>query len=316
MGLVPHSGNHCSGLCVTPCDHIDCWQCVEVRDAKVTDEALKANIMALKHDKGLLSGLAAQRPEDHAKTTITHAALKALCEKAGIRMDWNGGDPIFHDDGTIMQVEKAEHDATKRALKAKVKELEDIVAKQRDGNLTAKVATDLAKAAAQQMDDMVNDIMRASVNDTLKADAEANEARVVEELKAKGATDDDIEAAKALLGWHPGADVTEMPGFMQSAASWDEAGVISVADLKAAADKLSENGLPPGSYIVHPNDPLVQDYFKRLDRELQSVSGLNELLLGTAPAQVLSSGANIQRLIERYSQPIRFTRHTGIVLDA
>lgn len=297
MGLVPHSGNRCSGLCRTPCDHTDCWQCVEVRD----DETLKETKMALNQAKGLLGNLAAQKPEDYKKATITHAALKALCEKAGIRMDWNGGDPVFHDDGTIKQVERAEQNAAKRALEEKVKALEDLAAKQRAGQVESRVATTLAKAATQQMDDMVNDIMRKSVTDTLKADAEANEARVVEELKAKGATDDDIEAAKALLGWHPGADVTEMPGFMQSAASWDEAGVISVAsrdeagvisvaDLKAAADKLRQNGLPPGSYIVHPSDPLVQGYFKRLDRELQSVSGLNDLL----------------------SRPIKFSRFSGL----
>lgn len=315
MGLVPHSGNRCSGLCRTPCDHTDCWQCVEVRDEAVASETLKETKMALNQAKGLLSNLAAQKPEDYQKATITHAALKALCERAGIRMDWNGGDPVFHDDGTIKQVEQAERNAAKRALEEKVKALEDLAAKQRAGQVESRVATTLAKAAAQQMDDMVNDIMRKSVTDTLKADAEANEARVVEELKAKGATDDDIEAAKALLGWHPGADVTEMPGFMQSAASWDEAGVISMADLKRMTDRMAV-GVPPGSYIVHPSDPLVADYFRRLDSELQSVTGLNELLLGTAPAQVLSSGAAIRRLIEKFDQPIRYARFSGLTLDA
>lgn len=253
MGLVPHSGNRCSGLCRTPCDHTDCWQCVEVRD----DETLKETKMALNHAKGLLGNLAAQKPEDYKKATITHAALKALCEKAGIRMDWNGGDPVFHDDGTIKQVEQAERNAAKRALEEKVKALEDLAAKQRAGQVEARVATTLAKAAAQQMDDMVNDIMRKSVTDTLKADAEANEARVVEELKAKGATDDDIEAVKALLGWHPGADVTEMPGFVKG-----------TNNVKATADKMMQAGIQPGAYIVHPSDPLAQDYFRRV--ELQS----------------------------------------------
>lgn len=310
MGLVPHSGNRCSGLCRTPCDHTDCWQCVEVRDEAVASETLKETKMALNQAKGLLGNLSAQKPEDYQKTTITHAALKALCEKAGIRMDWNGGDPVFHDDGTIKQVEQAERNAAKRALEEKVKALEDLAAKQRAGQVESRVATTLAKAAAQQMDDMVNDIMRKSVTDTLKADAEANEARVVEELKAKGATDDDIEAAKALLGWHPGADVTEMP-FVRS---WDEAGVISVADLKRVSDKMMQAGVQPGAYIVHPSDPLVQDYFKQLDRELQSVSGLNDLLTGTAPAAVLNSSSAIQRLIERYSQPIKFNRFPGQTL--
>ena len=245
MGLVPHSGNRCSGLCVTPCDHIDCWQCVDVREEAITK-------MALNQAKGLLSNLAAQKPEDYQKTTITHAALKALCEKAGIRMNWNDGNPVFHDDGTIQQVERAERNATKRALEEKVKALEDLAAKQRAGQVEPRVASSLAKAAAQQMDDMVNDIMRKSVNDTLKADAEANEARVVEELKTKGATDDDIEAAKALLGWHPGADVTEMP-FVRS---WDEAGVM-------------------------PDYPLMKGYFAKS----QSVR-LNDLMSGAAPREV------------------------------
>jgi hypothetical protein len=30
MGLVPHSGNQCSGLCQAPCSHEGCWQCAEV----------------------------------------------------------------------------------------------------------------------------------------------------------------------------------------------------------------------------------------------------------------------------------------------
>jgi hypothetical protein len=50
------------------------------------------------------------------------------------------------------------------------------------------------------------------------------------------------------------------------------------------------------------------DYLDRIDRELADVSGLNDLLRGLAPAQVLSSGKAINALVANYEARIRIKR--------
>ena len=52
----------------------------------------------------------------------------------------------------------------------------------------------------------------------------------------------------------------------------------------------------------------LNDYLGRLDREISDVSGLNDLLRGLAPAQVLSSGKAINALIANYEARIRLKR--------
>lgn len=52
----------------------------------------------------------------------------------------------------------------------------------------------------------------------------------------------------------------------------------------------------------------LEQYLGRLDRELSTVSGLNDLLLGLAPAQVLSSSKAINALIANYESRISLRR--------
>lgn len=52
----------------------------------------------------------------------------------------------------------------------------------------------------------------------------------------------------------------------------------------------------------------LEQYLARLDRELQDVSGLNDLLRGLAPSQVLSSGKAINALVANYEARITLRR--------
>jgi len=52
----------------------------------------------------------------------------------------------------------------------------------------------------------------------------------------------------------------------------------------------------------------LEQYLGRIDKELASVSGLNDLLLGLAPAQVLSSSKAINALIANYESRISIRR--------
>jgi hypothetical protein len=52
----------------------------------------------------------------------------------------------------------------------------------------------------------------------------------------------------------------------------------------------------------------LEQYLGRIDRELSSVSGLNDLLLGLAPAQVLSSSKAINALIANYESRLSIRR--------
>lgn len=216
MTSVPHSGNECSGMCVAPCDHETCWQCMEIKERP--DEMAKATrqrLQALAKDyetpkrrvvdprKSLLGKLPAQQPKDHQTTTITRAALEDLADKAGIAMDWNDGSPIFRDGGTIRKMEEKYRAAERAVLEEKVKTLEDIAAKRDAGNLTQQAANSMAKAAGTQSDTMMSDLIKRKVEETLREDIRNNEAHVKQKLKDAGASDDDIAAAEAVLGWKP-----------------------------------------------------------------------------------------------------------------
>jgi hypothetical protein len=52
----------------------------------------------------------------------------------------------------------------------------------------------------------------------------------------------------------------------------------------------------------------VEDFIKRIDHELEAASGLNELLLGRAPATILGSSKAIAALVANYEARIRMQR--------
>lgn len=57
----------------------------------------------------------------------------------------------------------------------------------------------------------------------------------------------------------------------------------------------------------------LEQYLGRLDREMATVSGLNDLLLGLAPAQVLSSSKAVNALISNYET--RLSMRRGLLYD-
>lgn len=88
-----------------------------------------------------------------------------------------------------------------------------------------------------------------------------------------------------------------------------------------AQDDLPPNAMPrpnkvatpgPGSEIktIQPFLPSfpVEEYLKRLDHEIEGVSGINELLLGRAPLTALGSSKAITALIANYSSRISMKR--------
>jgi len=76
------------------------------------------------------------------------------------------------------------------------------------------------------------------------------------------------------------------------------------------ADKVVAPGAGNRIEKIEPWMPQFQfnDYLDRLDRELSDVSGLNDLLRGLAPAQVLSSGKAINALVANYEARISIKR--------
>lgn len=272
MGSVAHSGNYCHGLCATPCGHDDCWQCVDHKDAaavKYIRERIDKRLAVL--TKPTIAKFAIPAPAKAAdqKAMITRGALEALAEKAGIRMNWNNGQPEFFDD-SVLDREKRYADAERKVLEDKVAELSKIAAQQSSGILSQQAANSMAKAAAQQMDQTVSDILKAKVEETLVADAVANEATAIAKLKAGGASDADIEAAKELMGWRPPSaheDDEALNDRMKAlfaagpVMSWDEVnnnGSLTVEDIQRAMDSLKRANVAPGpggKYIgiVHPN---------------------------------------------------------------
>lgn len=82
------------------------------------------------------------------------------------------------------------------------------------------------------------------------------------------------------------------------------------ADLKPQRNKIVGPG--PGNRIETITPFIAQfqleQYLVRLDREMAVVSGLNDLLLGLAPAQVLSSSKAINALIANYESRLSMRR--------
>jgi hypothetical protein len=80
--------------------------------------------------------------------------------------------------------------------------------------------------------------------------------------------------------------------------------------LKPEADKVVAPGAGNRIEAITPWMPEFQleQYLARIDRELQDVSGLNDLLRGLAPSQVLSSGKAINALVANYEARITLRR--------
>jgi hypothetical protein len=81
----------------------------------------------------------------------------------------------------------------------------------------------------------------------------------------------------------------------------------------AAKPKLNEVAAPGAGNRIEPITPFIpqfqlESYLTRLDREMASISGLNDLLLGLAPASVLSSSKAINALIANYEAHISIKR--------
>ena len=88
-----------------------------------------------------------------------------------------------------------------------------------------------------------------------------------------------------------------------------------------APDDLPANAVPQPNKVATPGpnaeikaiQPFVseyanEDYLKRLDAELEIASGLNELLLGRAPATILGSSKAIAALVANYESRINMKR--------
>lgn len=258
-GAVPHSGNLCSGLCRPPCPHEDCWQCADGRQRRRDELAVQKlhqmDVSAKKSGASILSAMKGD-PKDWQKATITRGALEALAAKAGVRMDWNNGAPVFYDDD-VRDMQRRFDVAEKKVMEEKLRELERIAAQQQSGNLTSRAARSLAEAAAKSMDTMVSDIIKARVEATLQEDIEANEARVKSQLKAKGASDADIAAVEKLMSVKapkPEPKLKFQPELEDPLLdpARVQAQVLTATTLRQMIEGMRQT-LPPGDYIVNPS---------------------------------------------------------------
>lgn len=277
MGAIPHSGDKCSGLCETPCPHEGCWQCEEVIEEVIVEHFRKRidnRLMELNRTTATIKAqtskfaIPAPAKAQDQKAMITRGALEALAEKAGVRMNWNNGAPEFFDD-SVRDREKRYVDAERKVLEEKVKELEHIAAQQNSGILSQQAANSMAKAAAQQMDQTVSDILKARVEETLVADAVANEEAAIAKLKANGVSDADIDAAKALMGWRPDSSDFVMT---DEIAEWHDEVIpptslmgsqpLTVEDIKRAVEsmKRASVGVPvPRITIMGAYEDLIRE---------------------------------------------------------
>ncbi len=233
MGAVPHSGN------------------------EVDEAAVKALTPSPKRSGGLLSGLPAQKSSEYEKTIITRAAFEALCDKAGVRMDWNGGQPVLHDDD-VEKYTGAWEAAERAERKLQMKQMERILQKQQGGLISQSAANSMAASAANAMDKTVSDIIRKKVNETLREDMHANEERVKAKLKEGGATDDDIAAAEAVLGWKPEVPESVTSSKLQAylcTLETEMRNITALNDLLASPTVLT--------VIARPSAPLTQDDIRR-----------------------------------------------------
>lgn len=208
-GAVPHSGNLCSGLCRAPCGHNDCWQCNEVKQKAerkkhtspdcndlcrvpcghslckdcfnhAHNEARMAARAAYKSQgTSILNNLPAQGPGDTQKVAITRAALEGLCQRAGVRLDWNDGDPIFHD-------ERGWESAKSWSANGK--------------GVPPKTFEDHVRQLA---DTKLSEDLRKSLDQATRDRAKLLEEQARQKLRDAGASEADIEATVALMGWEP-----------------------------------------------------------------------------------------------------------------
>lgn len=95
---------------------------------------------------------------------------------------------------------------------------------------------------------------------------------------------------------------------------WQLTGPEAPYDVPATAKpKLNQVAGPGPGNRIEPIQPVViqfqlESYLARLDREMATVTGLNDLLLGLAPAQVLSSSKAINALIANYETRLSMRR--------
>lgn len=88
-----------------------------------------------------------------------------------------------------------------------------------------------------------------------------------------------------------------------------------------APDEVPANAIPKPNKVATPGpgnelraiQPFVpqfalEDYLKRIDTELETISGLNDLLIGRAPATILGSSKAITALVANYEARIRMKR--------
>jgi len=200
MTLIQHSGNLCSGLCLTPCGHDGCWQCVDDFKAETeravkarAERAVKAQEVRSKKAIDILAGEVAmtQRVQysENQTVSITRAALEGLIGQVpGLSMEWNGGYPIVIRNEPSGPVGRKLNDVH-GAWVPEVGVLAEAV------RISGTPDTHKRVSAAKEMQAEVERILRE------KAKAEEQQAREV--LKAQGASDDDIAAAADLLGWDP-----------------------------------------------------------------------------------------------------------------
>ena len=99
-----------------------------------------------------------------------------------------------------------------------------------------------------------------------------------------------------------------------SGQMWQLTGQEAPNTVPAGLRPTPNNVIAPGSgnriEAITPWMPEFQmdAYLARIDRELNDVSGLNDLLRGMAPSQVLSSGKAISALVANYETRIRMKR--------
>lgn len=211
---IPHSGNYCSGLCRAPCGHLDCWQCEKVLKEEAEKAVKAAQAKIAKASKTVYPGVPRSTTVTYKQafaevqtTTITRAALEALCERAGLDVDWNGGDPIIREK----KDKKGRHlndvprdplaEAAQRIAEGAAMTMDRVVTEALKGLGPEVLRISGIPGLHKQVSAM--DAMRAEVERLakIKADAEEKEARDI--LKAQGASDEDIAAAKALFDWKP-----------------------------------------------------------------------------------------------------------------
>lgn len=100
---------------------------------------------------------------------------------------------------------------------------------------------------------------------------------------------------------------------------WQLTGQEAPSSVPAGVRPTPNNVIAPGAgnrvESISPWAPefQIEQYLSRLDSELVDVSGLNDLLRGKAPAQVLSSGKAISALVANYETRIRMKRDLGYI---